>query len=304
MMKRITFCALLMTLFLLISCGSGSTKAEDPKTTFLTSIANLGKGFLDVFTSLSDMVSGAFGIKADTKKSDIGKYFSDIETTMNTVKKKLQTEVATNGNYSKLKSVVDTFITGTLDKIAEGAKTAGEAIGSDNNPIANVATGDAAGTAGGDVANLVKGIKSIVDIVLQGKGNPEAGTEKKADGLTARNNNADGEAGKLFANDNAGANAKKAVADAAKAVGAVTGADILKAIVKNGASSAAAGVKDNVISAAVSAVTKALNTLTIAIRNTVDSGLKTISEALAAVKQEDKPAEATTPTDAATGGQQ
>ncbi|AHH09948.1 Variable outer membrane protein (plasmid) [Borrelia parkeri SLO] len=86
-MKRITFCALLMTLFLLLSCGSGSSKTEDPKTIFLTSIANLGKGFLDVFTSLSDMITGAFGINADTKKSDIGKYFTDIETTMNTVKK-------------------------------------------------------------------------------------------------------------------------------------------------------------------------------------------------------------------------
>ncbi|AHH09978.1 Variable outer membrane protein, partial (plasmid) [Borrelia parkeri SLO] len=123
-MKRITFCALLMTLFLLLSCGSGSAKVEDPKTIFLTSIANLGKGFLDVFTSLSDMVAGAFGIKAETKKSDIGKYFTSIETTMNTVKKKLQEEVTKNGNYVKIKTVVDTFITNTLDKIAEGAKTA------------------------------------------------------------------------------------------------------------------------------------------------------------------------------------
>ncbi|WP_432432504.1 variable large family protein [Borrelia parkeri] len=60
---------------------------EDPKTTFLTSIANLGKGFLNVFTSLSDMVAGVLCIKADTKKSDIDKYFTDIETTMNTVKR-------------------------------------------------------------------------------------------------------------------------------------------------------------------------------------------------------------------------
>ncbi|AHH09996.1 Variable outer membrane protein, partial (plasmid) [Borrelia parkeri SLO] len=77
----------LILYILLLSCGSGSTKTEDPKTTFLTSIANLGKGFLDVFTSLSDMITGAFGIKADTKKSDIGQYFTSIEKTMNTVKK-------------------------------------------------------------------------------------------------------------------------------------------------------------------------------------------------------------------------
>ncbi|UPA11571.1 hypothetical protein bpSLO_001446 (plasmid) [Borrelia parkeri] len=60
-MKRITLSALLMTLFLLLGCRSGSTKTEDPKTTFLNSIANLGKGFLDVFTSLSDMVGGVLG---------------------------------------------------------------------------------------------------------------------------------------------------------------------------------------------------------------------------------------------------
>ncbi|UPA11362.1 variable large family protein (plasmid) [Borrelia parkeri] len=353
-MKRITLSALLMTLFLLMSCGSGSAKVEDPKTTFLNSIANLGKGFLDVFTSLSDMVAGAFGIKADTKKSDIGKYFTSIETTMNTVKKKLQDEVTKNGNYSKLKTVVDTFITNTLDKIAEGAKEAAKGA-EGNDPIGNVAVGGAAAAGAGAAseANAVKslseGIGKIVDVVLKGKGSANAGTDKKSDGLTARTAAAaagDGEAGKLFAAANAGdaANAKKSAADVAKAVGAVTGADILQAIVKDNGDAAklarettgnAATPKDAVIAggialramakdgkfanasdnanadakkavedAVVSAVTKALNALTIAIRNTVDSGLKTISEALAAVKQEDKSLDSTTPTDAAASGQQ
>uniref|UniRef100_A0A5P8AYB8 Variable large protein n=1 Tax=Borrelia miyamotoi TaxID=47466 RepID=A0A5P8AYB8_9SPIR len=44
---------------------------------------------------------------------------------------------------------------------------------------------------------------------------------------------------------------------------------------------------------AASAVGKTLSTLIIAIRDTVDSGLKKINEALATVKQEDKSAEAT-----------
>ncbi|AHH10114.1 Variable outer membrane protein (plasmid) [Borrelia parkeri SLO] len=168
-MKRITFCALLMTLFLLMSCGSGSAKVEDPKTTFLNSIANLGKGFLDVFTSLSDMVAGAFGIKADTKKSDIGQYFTDIANTMNTVKKKLQTEVAKNGNYSKLKSVVDTFITGTLDKIAEGAETAASGLKDANSNLGAIEKADdnSKGANAISVGNLVKGIKTIVNVVLK-----------------------------------------------------------------------------------------------------------------------------------------
>ncbi|ANA43907.1 variable large family protein (plasmid) [Borrelia hermsii DAH] len=224
------------------------------------------------------------------------------------------------------------LITTTLDKIIDGAKTASEAIGTDaNDPIANVAAGGAgadAGTVGTDVDKLVKGIKSIVEIVLKDKGNAGAGDDKKAsDGNTARigGNAGDGEAGKLFASANAGTaeNAKKSATDAAKAIGAVTGADILQAMVKdngeamklasNNAAVAAvdANKKDVVIaggivlramakggkfagpsdaasadakkiieSSAVSAVTKALDTLTIAIRKTIDTGLKTVKDTM------------------------
>ncbi|WP_434757295.1 variable large family protein [Borrelia puertoricensis] len=345
-MKRITLCALLMTLFLLLSCGSGTTNTEDPKTTFLNSIANLGKGCLDVFTSLSDMVSGALGIKAETKKSDIGKYFTSIEKTINTVKKKLQDQVATNGNYTKIKTVVDTFITDTLDKIETGAKIAasgatGEAIG---NAKQNEDAVPADKTA---LSSIVKGIKTIVDVVLkEGEGDPNATKTKDEQQKTI---------GKLLgkgAND--GTEAEAAAASAS--IGAVTGADILQAIAKSGdvageveienaknaaeiavakADSKDLNVvkKDAVIAAgialramakdgkfaaksneeksanavngvAASAVGKTLSTLIIAIRNTVDSGLKTINAALATVTQEDKSADSTTPADAAANGQQ
>ncbi|WP_246990242.1 variable large family protein [Borrelia parkeri] len=358
MMKRITFCALLMTLFLLLSCGSGSTKTEDPKTLFLTSIANLGKGFLDVFTSLSDMVSGAFGIKADTKKSDIGKYFTDIADTMTSVKKKLQAEVAKNGNYSKVKSVVDTFITNTLDKIAEGAKKAASGAITDA-AIGEVVKSDAGTSVDATSVNaLVKGIKTIVDVFL-----------KEGDGQADKTDPVDADKkdiGKLFgAKNEADKGAEeKHVAAAGASIGAVTGADILKAIaasnadakkdgkVKDATDAASlalakgtstdnddqlgdAAKKDAVIAAgialramakdgkfivkdtaakkteaeaakgaAASAVGKTLSTLIIAIRNTVDSGLKTISDSLATVTQEDKSADSTTPAEAATGGQQ
>ncbi len=79
----------------------------------------------------------------------------------------------------------------------------------------------------------MKGIKDIVDVVLRGKGNAEAGDNNKAEDLAARNNNG---AIKLFASDNSGsneANTKKLAADASKAVGAVTGADILQAVIKD-----------------------------------------------------------------------
>ncbi|ANF34638.1 Variable large protein 15/16 (plasmid) [Borrelia turicatae] len=348
-MKRITLSALLMTLFLLLSCGSGSSKVEDPKTLFLTSIANLGKGFLDVFTSLSDMVAGAFGIKAETKKSDIGKYFTSIETTMNTVKKKLQEKVATNGNYSKLKSVVNTFITGTLDKIAAGAKTA--ATGATTDVVIGNAkqNEDAAPGETASVNSLVKGIKTIVGVVLKdNEGDPTATKTKDEQQKSI---------GKLLGKKDDGTEAHAAAVSAS--IGAVTGADILQAIAKsdavsddpkienakNAADIAAAkqeaqktfdkieAQKDAVIAAGIalramakdgkfaaktgeeksahavngavaSAVGKTLSTLIIAIRNTVDSGLKSINAALATVTQEDKSADSTTPADAATVGQQ
>ncbi|UPA19170.1 variable large family protein [Borrelia puertoricensis] len=333
-------------LFLLFSCGSGTTGAEDPKTTFLNSIANLGKGFLDVFTSLSDMVAGAFGINAETKKSDIGNYFTSIENTMTSVKEKLQDQVTKNGNYEKVKTVVDKFITNTLDKIAEGAKEAAKgATGSDAIGGATTAGQDAVAADTTSVNLLVKGIKEIVGVVLK-DGDGDATKTKDEQQKTI---------GKLL-----GANANSTDAEAAAAsasIGAVTGADILQSIAKSGetanndveiekaknaAEIAAAkkeankeikdeAQKDAVIAAgialramakdgkfaakteeksanavngvAASAVNKTLSTLIIAIRNTIDSGLKTSSDALAAVKQEDKSADVNTPVDAATSGQ-
>ncbi|AHH10135.1 Variable outer membrane protein (plasmid) [Borrelia parkeri SLO] len=71
-----------MTLFLLISCGSGSTKTEDPQSRFLKSIISLGNDFLNVFTSFTDMVGGVLGFNTNTKKSDVGNYFKKVHDTL------------------------------------------------------------------------------------------------------------------------------------------------------------------------------------------------------------------------------
>ncbi|QFP42547.1 hypothetical protein F9Y90_05470 (plasmid) [Borrelia miyamotoi] len=328
-----------MTLFLIIGCNNGG--GEDPQKVFLTSIANLGKGFLDVFVTFGDMITGAFGIKAETKKSDVGQYFTSIAETMESVKKKLQDEVAANGNYERVKIVVDQFITETLDKIAEGAKEA--AKGATGDVIGNATSaGHGATPASKDsVVSLVKGIKTIVDVVLK-KDEGDAGATK-----TAEDDKKD--IGKLF--DGKKDDAKEEnIAKAAASIGAVTGADILKAITtskENPVENATEGIegatdaaeiaiakavndkkeikesakKDAIIAAgialramakdgkfaakdeeksaravngvAASAVNKTLSTLIIAIRNTVDSGLKKINEVLATVKQEDKSVEVT-----------
>ncbi|WP_434757429.1 variable large family protein (plasmid) [Borrelia puertoricensis] len=319
--------SILMTLFLLLSCGSGTTSAENPQSRFLKSVISLGNDFLNVFTSLSDMVGGVLGFNTNTKKSDVGNYFKTIEKSLTTTKTSLEKIVEdmksdNNPNADATDMAVKKLVSETLSKIIEGAKIVSEAIGSDDNPIGNVAAQNA-GAAGTKVDELVKGIKGIVDVVLQGKGNPDAGTDKKADDLGARTANAgDGEAGKLFANAAIANDPKKSAADASKAVGAVTGADILQAMVKENGDAAklaknndgnanigvapkdatiaggialramakdgkfatdAAGdadAKKAVEGAALSAVTKALDTLTIAIRNTIDAGLNTVKDAM------------------------
>ncbi|ETZ17503.1 Variable outer membrane protein [Borrelia duttonii CR2A] len=52
-------------------------------------MVNLREGFLDVFVTFGDMVTETLGIKADTKKSDIEAYFSEIENTIKILKVRL-----------------------------------------------------------------------------------------------------------------------------------------------------------------------------------------------------------------------
>ncbi|QFP42657.1 hypothetical protein F9Y90_06115, partial (plasmid) [Borrelia miyamotoi] len=293
-------------------------------------------GFLDVFVTFGYMITGAFGIKAETKKSDVGKYFTDVEKTMISVKEKLQAEIAKNGNYEKVKTVVDQFITETLDKIAAGAKKAASGAITDTAIGNAVKDQDAAPADAASVNALVKGIKEIVGVVLK-DGEGDAGATKTG-------NTEQKSIGKLLGKKDDGTEAHAAAASAS--IGAVTGVDILQAIAKSGEAGTseikieeaknvaeiAAAKKDDdkefgdilkdkdaviaggialramakngkfaaknddksanaVKGAAASAVGKTLSTLIIAIRNTVDSGLKTINETLATVKQEDKSAE-------------
>ncbi|QFP42647.1 hypothetical protein F9Y90_06055, partial (plasmid) [Borrelia miyamotoi] len=304
-----------MTLFLgFVSCNSSGTVAEEsPQSRFLKSVISLGNDFLNVFTSFGDMVGGVLGFNSNTKKSDVGVYFKKVHDTVEGTKTSLEKIVAdmkneVNPNAEATDTAVKKLVSETLNKIIEGAKTASEAIGTEGTElIGNVAAQNSGGVTGTGIDSLVNGIKNIVEVVLEkDKGNPDAGNDKKAsDGSTARTaNGGTDEAGKLFGTTAIASadNAKKSAADAAKAVGAVTGADILQVIVKNGANAAAdaakANAKDATIAgaialramskggkfandntgtaevttaikgAAISAVTKALDTLTIAIRKT------------------------------------
>ncbi|ETZ17517.1 Variable outer membrane protein [Borrelia duttonii CR2A] len=275
---------------------------------------------------LGKILESVLGLNVASKKSDVGKYFKKVQGAVEGIKRGLNKIVAEmkeekNPNAAGVESEVKKLVSEALDKIIDGAKTVGEAIGTvGSDLLGNFASQGSGGVLGTEVEKLVKGIKDIVDIVLK-EGKHDAGNDKKAsDGSTSRTaNGGTDEAGKLFgttSNSGVGAaagDAKKVATDASKAVGAVTGADILQAIVKSG-DAAAAGAKDATVAgaialraivkdgkfpgvtataaadnldytavvkgAAVSAVSKALDALTIAIRKTIDEGLKKVKEAI------------------------
>ncbi|AHH07695.1 Variable outer membrane protein (plasmid) [Borrelia crocidurae DOU] len=320
---------MMMMVMMVMGCNSGGVgeSKESVENRFLKSLVGLSNEFLNVFTSFGEMVGSVLGLKTDSKKSDVAAYFKTVQDTVQGAKDGLNKIVndmkeEKNPNAEATEAAVKKFVSETLDKIIEGAKTASGAIGVESNDLlANIAD-NAAGAMGIGVENLVKGIKSIVEIVLKDIGKADAGTDKKADNLTARTANAaDGEAGKLFVNAAIANDPKKSAADAAKAVGAVTGADILKAMIKDGGDAVklatnntannsgansvpkdatiAGGIalramakggkfsngndadaKKTIVDSAISVVNKVLNTLTVAMKNTVDEGLKTVKEAM------------------------
>ncbi|AHH07814.1 Variable outer membrane protein (plasmid) [Borrelia crocidurae DOU] len=240
-----------------------------------------------------------------------------------------------------MKVKVEEFI-GKIGKIEEGAKKA--ALGATDSAVIGGVVKSGAGVFGtanaGSVKNLVDGIKEIVDLVLtEGNGQADKTSPVEDDKR---------DIGKLFGakTENEKGAEDKHTAAANASIGAVSGADILKAIAGANASAnkdgkvseakdaaalalakgtntdnedkltTAESKKDAVIAAgialrgmakdgkfivkddgdkkteaesakgaAANAVSKVLSTLTIAIRNTVDEGLKGINEVLGGIKQ-------------------
>ncbi|AHH11433.1 variable large family protein (plasmid) [Borrelia coriaceae] len=330
--KNINIKSICATLFisLFLACNNGIEELEK-RNTFLSSLANLGNDFLNVFTSFGESFGGVLGFNTNTQKSEIGTYFNTVKETVEGIKSKLNAIIENmkregNPNASGTEAAV-ADLNKKLDQIIEGASDAIKGVG-DSESIGNIADAGSAGAKAEDtsVKSLIEGIGKIVGIVLgTNEGNPDAGDDKKAEDGNASRTDSTGVA-KLFVSGSNGAgsdvNAKKVATDAAKAVGAATGADILKAISQgndgkaaqlatNSASTAAAAnnAKDATIAGAIalramakdgkfangnfgndistavkkvalSAVTKALNTLTIAIRKTIDEGLKEVKKAM------------------------
>ncbi len=232
-MKKISSAILLTTFFVFINCKSQVADKDDPTNKFYQSVIQLGNGFLDVFTSFGGLVAEAFGFKSDPKKSDVKTYFTTVaaklektKTDLNSLPKEKSDISSTTGKPDSTGSV-GTAVEGAikevselLDKLVKAVKTA-EGASRGTAAIGEVVA-DAAKAADKDsVKGIAKGIKEIVEA---------AGGSEKLKVAAAKEGNE--KAGKLFGKAGAGANGdSEAASKAAGAVSAVSGEQILSAIV-------------------------------------------------------------------------
>ncbi|WP_418906294.1 variable large family protein (plasmid) [Borreliella tanukii] len=243
-MKKISSAIFLAALLVFINCknnaGDAAGKGNDDKDsvkTFYESIINLGNGFIDVFNAFSGLVADTF-FKSDPKKSDVKTYFESISTTLTATKSKLDGLVSAkkgegDSGKASVKSAVESAVSEVSGWLEEMIKAVEEAakVGGDGgtDKIGDVGAANKGAKADKDsVKGIAKGIKGIV--AAAGKAFGKEGNALK-DVKEAAENEANADAGKLFASgNNAGAGAGD-IGKAASAVTAVSGEQILKAIV-------------------------------------------------------------------------
>ncbi len=211
----------------------------------------MGYGFVDVFNAIGGLVSDVF-YKADPKKSDVKNYFESIAKILQDTQAKLDALSKEQGVGDKGTQVVDTSkkASGWIKEMHKAVEDTAKAGDGGSESIANVAAGGAGNGAGANkdsVTGIAKGMKAIVDAAKK------AGVEFKADDVNG--DAANGDAGKLFASGGAGVadEAQGAAEKAGEAVSAVSGDQILKAIVDAAESTAGkgAGEAKNAVEAAI-----------------------------------------------------
>ncbi|WP_151073930.1 variable large family protein [Borreliella turdi] len=265
-MKKISSVIFIATFLVFINCKNNTGEAsnkDDPANAFYQSIIKLGNGFLDVFTSFGGLVAEAFGLKPDPKKSDVKEYFTSMAKKLEETKESLAklpkendndaNQPSKDNNANNSDNAVDEAIKGVgelLEKLivaVKGAEKGSEKAGGDN--IGTVVDSNAAVKAdAGNVKEIAKGIKAIVDAAVDGgKGSVKLDAQA-ASGAT----NAD--AGKLFGKNAVNGAEVEDANKAAAAVNAVSGMQILKVIVDDadkGTAGAAANTANNIVDAAI-----------------------------------------------------
>ncbi|AHH11929.1 variable large family protein (plasmid) [Borrelia coriaceae] len=240
--KNISIRSICATLFisLFLSCNNGIEELEKKKDSILF-ISNLKQGFLDIFTSFSDMVTSSFGITAETTKKDVGGQLGKIGDAVKSVKDKLE-GIKGNEQYDLIKKAkADEAINNSiniLEKIVEGANKIKDATDGASKKIAS-SNGDgesATPASEKSVQELVKGISEIYKAAKDAKIDLKGNANKT---ITESNTIA-----KLFNTNSQVGSDVTGLKAANMAVNSASGADILAAIeaAKDGTSKKAGAI--------------------------------------------------------------
>ncbi|AHH09967.1 Variable major outer membrane lipoprotein (plasmid) [Borrelia parkeri SLO] len=258
-MKRITFCALLMTLFLLLSCGSGQQVANsgNPGTaggeqqgvgSLSSVLMEVGRSAENAFYSFLELLSDTLGFtaKSTTKKEDVGGYFNSLGAKLGDASAELEqvavkaTADLEKGDASKnpIRVAIDAAKT-TLSKL-KGHLDSLKGIG-DDKVVGDAASGGAGLGAAVDTDELKKALKALQEIV---KSATDVGVQALKEGTTTlqANGGADNKDGAKILATSGGNN--PAATDAGKAaaiLSTVSGEEILASIIASKESDAALG---------------------------------------------------------------
>ncbi|XXG16352.1 variable large family protein (plasmid) [Borrelia puertoricensis] len=231
-----------MTLFLLLSCGSGQQSLDSANgggaatggSSLSSVLMEVGRSAENAFYSFIELLSGTLGFtaKSTTKKSDVAGYFSSLgaklgeaSDELEKVAKKSETDVDKGGLNKIIKDAVDTA-KATLITLKTHLEYLGQ-VG-DANKVGDAAT-NTQGTTPTDV-ELKKALKALQEIVKVAK---EKGVkEPEAGNVAVKVGNADNKDGvKILATD-----AASSVGDAGKAaaiVSSVSGEEMLASIIES-----------------------------------------------------------------------
>ncbi|WP_434757282.1 variable large family protein (plasmid) [Borrelia puertoricensis] len=178
-MKRITLCALLITLFLLLGCGSGQQSVDSPNGggaatgggTLSSVLMDVSRSAENAFYAFLELLSGTLGLRVtkDTTKQQVGDYFNnlgaklgDASAELEQVAKKSETELDKGELNKIIRSAVDSAKTtlNTLKNHLDSLKDIG-----DNDKVGEVPSANKQGASVSinELKAAYKALKGIVD---------------------------------------------------------------------------------------------------------------------------------------------
>ncbi|ANF34605.1 Variable large protein 10 (plasmid) [Borrelia turicatae] len=178
---------ILISLFLLISCGSGQLQAEklaaESKISFFDSLIKIGQGFQEIFGIFGNAIGDTLGltaVKSGDNKSKVGEHFKNVGEGLTATKDKLDglAKDITAAPHADTTGV-ETTIKGASDVIAKLIDSVTKLAGvtNDGAPIGDAVT-NAAATVGAntdDVNTIIKEVKEIIETAKESGVKIEAG---------------------------------------------------------------------------------------------------------------------------------